>query len=241
MTFSIIAYHPKTGQTGVAVATANLAVGAVGFHVRAGVGTIVTQADPHPISGERGLRLLAETVPPEDLLRLLLLEDQGRQRRQMHVVDSHGNSAGWTGDECVSWAGHHTYPGFSVAGNMLVGSGTLEAMVASYQSGGDRPFAERLLTALESGQAAGGDKRGRQSAALYVVSTEVYADLDLRVDDHANPVSELRRVYQESQKPYYVAFRQTMPTSRQPDGIYDPVTIEEVVKRAQAAAGEEKK
>jgi len=227
MTFSIIAGDPRTGQLGIAVSTANLAVGAVGYHARAGVGLIATQADPHPILGFKGLRLLAEEIEPETVLDILLKSDAGRARRQIHLIDSQGKTAGYTGD-CVDWAGHQPYSGFSVAGNMLVGEETVTAMAATYQSHMQAPLPERLMLALEAGQAAGGDKRGRQSAALYVVSTELYADIDLRVDDHADPIAELRRLYQESQKPYYVAFRQIMPTQANPAGIYDPKLIDEI-------------
>jgi uncharacterized Ntn-hydrolase superfamily protein len=128
----------------------------------------------------------------------------------------------------VDWAGHQTFAGFSVAGNMLVGEKIIMSMAEEYQANMNMSFPERLLLALEAGQAAGGDKRGRQSAALYVVGNEEYADLDLRVDDHEYPVAELRRIYEESQKPYYLAFREIMPTKENPHGIYDPSMIEEI-------------
>lgn len=227
MTFSIVALDQKTGKLGTAVSTANLAVGAVGYQAQAGIGIIATQHDPHPILGFRGLRFLAEGVSAEDVIELLLKNDEGRSRRQIHLVDCDGNTVGWTGD-CVDWAGHKTFNGFSVAGNMLVGEETIIAMAEEYQANINVPFPERLLLALEAGQEAGGDKRGRQSAALYVVGKEEYADLDLRVDDHEYPVAELRRIYQESQKPYYLAFRKIMPTEANPHGIYDPAMIEEI-------------
>lgn len=230
MTFSIVAGNPETGELGVAVSTANLAVGAVGYQALAGVGLIATQADPHPILGLRALRLLAEKLEPEDVLNMLLKQDAGRLRRQIHLVDGRGQTAAYTG-ECVDWAGHRTYPNFSVAGNMLVSEETILAMAETYHAGPQAPFPERLVQALEAGQAAGGDKRGRQSAGLYVISTEPYADIDLRVDDHPDPVAELRRLYAEAQKPYYVAFRQIMPTHKKPAGIYDPDQIEEIAAR----------
>ena len=230
MTFSIVACDSETGELGVAVSTANLAVGAVGYQAQAGVGLIATQADPHPILGFRALRLLAEKLEPEDVLNMLLKQDAGRLRRQIHLVDSRGRTAGYTGD-CVDWAGHRTYPNFSVAGNMLVGEETILAMAEAYQRAQQAPFPERLVQALEAGQAAGGDKRGRQSAGLYLISTEPYAAIDLRVDDHPDPVAELRRLYTEAQKPYYVAFRQIMPTHQKPAGIYDPDQIEAIAAR----------
>jgi uncharacterized Ntn-hydrolase superfamily protein len=227
MTFSIIAVDTRTSQMGVAVSTANLAVGAVGYQARAGVGLIATQADPHPILGYKGLRLLAEGIDPGMALDILLKDDTGRLRRQIHLIDANGNTTGYTGD-CVDWAGHQPRQGFSVAGNMLVGEETLTAMVAAYQINMKESLPERLMRALEAGQAAGGDKRGRQSAALYVVSTEVYADIDLRVDDHADPIVELRRLYEESKKPYYATFRKIMPTQTNPAGIYDPKLIDKI-------------
>lgn len=229
MTFSIIARDPDTGASGIAVSTCNLAVGAVGYQAQAGVGVVATQADPHPILGYRALRLLAEELNGEDVIDLLLKHDQGRTRRQIHLVDGSGHTAGYTGPDCVDWAGHRTYPNFSVAGNMLVSEEPLQTMAEAYQANLDHELVERLVRALEAGQAAGGDKRGRQSAALFVTSTEVYADVDLRVDDHANPVAELRRLYAESKKPYYAAFRKIMPTREHPSGIYEPERIKQIL------------
>ena len=227
MTFSITALDQKSGALGVAVSTANLAVGAVGYQIRADVGSVLTQADPHPIMGYRALRLLSEGLTAQNVLDLILHYDEGRSRRQVHLVDTSGNTAGWTGD-CGDWAGHKTHQNFSVAGNMLVGESTLQAMVDSYLATDGKIIAERLILALEAGQEAGGDKRGRQSAALYVIGSEEYADIDLRVDDHFDPVKELRRIYEESKKPYYAAFRIIMPTRGNPFGIIDPVLISEI-------------
>lgn len=210
MTFSIIARDPNTQEIGIAVSTANLAVGAVGYFVKAGVGVVATQAEPHPIMAQKGLLLLEEGTTAQETLEIMLSADAEKHRRQTHLLDRNGETAARTGD-CVGWAGHKTYENLSVAGNMLVGEAPLLAMVEKYQASVECVFGERLLRALEAGQAAGGDKRGKQSAALYVVSTEPYADIDLRVDDHHDPVRELIRLYQESQKQYYLEFRQRIP------------------------------
>jgi uncharacterized Ntn-hydrolase superfamily protein len=221
MTFSIVGWDIETGMTGTAASTANLAIGAVGYNIKANVGAVATQADPHPILGNKLLRLLEEGVSATDALEVLLKNDKEKHRRQIHLVDCAGQTAAWTGDCCVEWAGHIIHPGFSVAGNMLVSAKPIQAMAEAYIASQDFPFPERLLQALEAGQAAGGDKRGRQSAVLFVVNTESYGLTDLRVDDHRDPVAELRRIFEESKKPYYVAFRKTMPTNVNPDGLYD--------------------
>lgn len=220
MTFSIIARDEKSGAFGIAVSTANLAVGAVGYSAKAGVGIIATQADPHPIMAQNGLRMLDEGFSAEDTLRILLQEDSDKIRRQIHLLDCEGRAAAWTGD-CVDWAGHHVFDGFSVSGNMLVGEATILAMAATYSAVKHVGFGDRLLSALQAGQAAGGDKRGKQSAALYIVSTQPYADIDLRVDDHSEPIAELLRIYEESQKPYYVDFRRRLPKTTLPHGDDD--------------------
>jgi uncharacterized Ntn-hydrolase superfamily protein len=237
MTFSIVAWDAATAMTGVAVSTKHLAVGALVPFAQTGVGAIATQGLTNPLLGVRGLKLL-ETYDAATTLEILLRDDEGREHRQLHLVDRQGNAAGWTGRDCLDWSGHQSFPGFSVAGNILVGEATIQAMAKTYQttiaSGETRAeppvsFAERLLLALEAGQAAGGDRRGRQSAALYVVSTELYPDLDLRVDDHPDPVAELRRLFGESQQDYYTSFRQSLPTRSQPAGSFSRDLVETLV------------
>ena len=221
MTFSIVAWDPSTGMTGVAVATKHLAVGALVPHAKAGIGAIATQAQTNPMLGIRGLRILerrtaAESIydetPADAVIEVLLRDDDCRNERQVHLVDHNGRTAAWTGSECVDWAGHFTFENFSVAGNMLVSQDTLLAMAETYQYAQQEEFCDRLIRALEAGDAAGGDKRGRQSAALYVMHNEVYPHLDLRVDHHANPVAELRYLFEESRKEYYQSFRRSMPS-----------------------------
>lgn len=238
MTFSIVAWDPATGMTGVAVATKHLAVGALVPHAKSGVGAIATQAQTNPLLGIRGLRILEnrtasesifDETPADAVLGLLLQDDDDRQQRQVHLVDHNGHTAAWTGRDCVDWAGHLTFPNFSVAGNMLVGEQTLQAMAAAYQAKQGMEFCERLLQALEAGDAAGGDKRGRQSAALYVVHNEVYPYLDLRVDHHGNPVAELHYLFEESRKDYYQSFRQTMPSHSQRPRAAEPTWLNRAI------------
>ncbi|WP_036481448.1 DUF1028 domain-containing protein [Myxosarcina sp. GI1] len=216
MTFSIVAWDETTRMTGVAVATKHLAVGALVPHAKANIGAIATQAQTNPLLGILGLQLLqqAETTTPQEIIDTLLNDDKDRQQRQLHLVDRYGHTAAWTGKNCVDWAGHFTFPNFSVAGNMLVGERTLTAMADAYQAKAGMEFCERLLQALEAGEAAGGDKRGRQSAAIYVVHQDDYPHLDLRIDHHDNPIAQLRYLFEESRKDYYQSFRQSMPTKR---------------------------
>jgi uncharacterized Ntn-hydrolase superfamily protein len=220
MTFSIVAWDPKTGKTGVAVATKHLAVGALVPHARSGVGAIATQAQTNPLLGLWGLDLLERQQATESpfseasaevVLGWLLENDGDRHQRQVHLVDHRGHTAAWTGGDCVGWAGHRTFSHLSVAGNMLTGPEVLEAMAQAYQHHGDKDFSDRLLLALEAGERAGGDKRGKQSAALYVMDQDPYPYLDLRVDHHVDPIACLRTLHNEAHKDYYQSFRQTMP------------------------------
>ncbi|WP_346291390.1 DUF1028 domain-containing protein [Sphaerothrix gracilis] len=230
MTFSIVAWDAVTGMTGVAVATKHLAVGALVPHAKAGVGAIATQAQTNPLLGIRGLQFLERgRHGAESVLQRLLLEDADHEQRQVHLVDRCGQTAAWTGRECVGWAGHFTFPHFSVAGNMLVGEAVLLAMATAYEQAETAPFCDRLLLALEAGDTAGGDKRGRQSAALYVMDTEVYPHLDLRVDHHAQPIVTLRSLYEESSKDYYQSFRQSMPSEQHKVLALESAWLEEAV------------
>lgn len=221
MTFSIVAWDFETQMTGIAVATKHLAVGSLVPHAKASVGAIATQAQTNPLLGIHGIQLLeqriasegtSEEISVEEIIHLLLENDSEAEGRQLHLVDHTGQTAAWTGKDCVDWAGHLTFPGFSVAGNMLVGEAVLTAMAEAYQAKAGMEFSERLLQALEAGERAGGDKRGRQSAAIYVMNQDVYPHLDLRVDHHQDPIAQLRFLFEESRKDYYQSFRQTMPS-----------------------------
>jgi uncharacterized Ntn-hydrolase superfamily protein len=238
MTFSIAARDEDTGAFGVAVSTKFFGVGSLCPFVEAGVGAVATQAFVNPTFGPRGLRLLAERLSAQEVLDCLIASDEGREHRQLHVVDRLGRAAVWTGRETVAWAGHSSHAGFSVAGNMLVGERVIGAMAEAYEANRGIELAERLLRALEAGQAAGGDKRGRQSAALRIATTEEYPHLDIRVDDHLDPVVELRRLFEESKKEY-LPFKQFLPTRARPAGVYDRALIDRLIAE-QAARDRER-
>jgi uncharacterized Ntn-hydrolase superfamily protein len=192
-TFSIVARDPGTGAFGVAVSTARPNVGSlVPFVSRRGA--IATQGRVNTDLGRRGLALLEQGVPIQVGLRALLETDPDREIRQVHGLDGEGAFC-HTGANCVPWCGHREGPGFTVAGNMLTGPEVIQAMAEAFGAAEERELADRLLLALEAGQAAGGDKRGRQSAALLVASAEPRMYHNLRVDEHADPVAELRRIY----------------------------------------------
>lgn len=195
MTFSIVAHCSRTGQLGVAVSTAVPAVGALCPYVRAGVGAVSTQSWVNPYLAIEALDLMQDGKSAPQALDMALSRDEAKGLRQIGVVDAMGRAAAWTGESCTQWQGHTVGEHFSVQGNMLVSEATTAAMAAAFRGSEPLELAERLLVAMEAGQAAGGDKRGRQSASLKVFGQEDYALLDLRVDEHAHPVAELRRVY----------------------------------------------
>jgi uncharacterized Ntn-hydrolase superfamily protein len=195
MTFSIVARCPETGHLGVAVSSAVPAVGAMCPYVRYQAGAVSTQSWVNPYLALKALDLMALGVCAEEALEFVLKTDQSKQLRQIGIVDAKGSSASWTGKDCTEWAGHITGHDFAIQGNMLVDGETLTGMQQAFLQSRHSELAERLLLALEAGQRAGGDKRGRQSASLKIYSTEDYALWDLRVDEHAQPVEELRRIY----------------------------------------------
>lgn len=200
-TYSIAACDLEAGQWGVATQSKFLAVGSIVPWAEAGAGAIATQALANPRYGPDGLALLREGASAAEVVARLTEADDGRDDRQLGVVDARGGSATYTGAGCLDWAGGLTGPGYAAQGNILVSEGTVGALVAAYEGAAGRPLAERLLEALAAAQAAGGDRRGQQSAALLVVEREGgYGGLtdvvvDLRVDDHAAPVPELARLY----------------------------------------------
>ncbi len=201
MTFSIVALDPKTKALGVAVSTAIPAVGSAVPHVEPEIGAIATQAETSTFYGVDGLNLLKQGLSPKAALDKMLLQDEHRERRQVIIIDAEGKTAAFTGQETTEWKGHLFGKDHVVAGNILSGSQVLEAMTVAFQLE-TGTLAERLLKALESGQEAGGDKRGRMSAALKVAGRRWKKEscplLDLRVDAHHDPVKELRRVYNDS-------------------------------------------
>ncbi len=234
MTWSIVARDPASGAFGVAVTTKFFAVGALCPHAMGGIGALATQALVNPTWGPRGLALLREGAAAQTVLDQLVASDDGRATRQLHLVDSQGRIAQHTGNDCIGWCGHLAGNGFSVAGNMLAGEAVISATAQSFANSA-KPFAERLIDALDAGQAEGGDKRGKQSAALIIYGTEDYPELSLRVDDHAEPLTELRRLYDMSQG-RFAAFRKFMATRANPSGIYDRAVIEAEAQRLEAQA-----
>lgn len=220
MTFSIAARCPQTGMVGVAVSTAVPAVGAVCPFAAPGAGAVATQSWVNPYLGIDGLQLLREGRTAQETLEQLLAGDPGRDMRQLGIVDSSGNSVAYTGKSCTTWAGELTGDGYSIQGNMLTGGDTLAAMQDSFRGSESEALAERLVRVLEAGQAVGGDKRGRQSAAVKVYAAEEYPFLDLRVDEHDDPVAELRRVYEVALR-QMLPFVEMMPTRHDPIGGHD--------------------
>jgi uncharacterized Ntn-hydrolase superfamily protein len=235
MTWSIIARNGETGHFGVAVATRFFAVGALVPHVKAGVGAVATQALINPFYGIDGLRLLAQGKSPTEVVAIVTGADSGRNHRQVHMIDAQGRIAAHTGAECIDWCGHVAGSDVSVAGNMLAGRAVIEDTLASYQANSSLPFARRLITALRAGEAAGGDKRGKQSAALVIYGEEDWPDLDLRVDDHSDPLAELDRLERVSRE-RFVHFRRFMPGRRNPVGVTDRNTIEKGIAESLAAS-----
>lgn len=218
MTFSIVGRCARTGQLGVAVSTKVPAVGMLCPFARPGAGAIATQSFVNPYLGADGLDLLARGLGAQETLDRLVADDPGREVRQLGIVDREGRSAAFSGRECVGWFGHQTGADFAAQGNMLVGAETVTALAETFAAHPETELPERLLRALEAGQAAGGDKRGRQSAALYVVKHETaYAFVDLRVDEHPDPVAELRRVF-EVAKAELLPFIERLPTRENPLG-----------------------
>jgi uncharacterized Ntn-hydrolase superfamily protein len=234
MTWSIIARDSATDQIGIAVATKFFAVGARVPHIAAGIGAIATQALVNPYYGIDGVKLLREGKSPHDIVATLIAGDDGRESRQLHVMDASGRIAAYTGKDCVEWCGHLAGDGFSIAGNMLAGAQVLDETAKAYVTNRDLPFPRRLITALRAGEAAGGDKRGKQSAALLIHAREEWSALDLRVDDHADPLAELERLERISRE-RWVHFSKFLPTRENPAGITDRATIDAGIEQALAS------
>jgi uncharacterized Ntn-hydrolase superfamily protein len=200
-TYSIVACNLDRAQWGVATQSKFLAVGSVVPWAEAHVGAIATQSYANPQYGPDGLALLRQGLPARDVVERLTDADEGRDQRQLGVVDSRGGAATFTGSECHDWAGGRTGDGYAAQGNILVSAETVDALAETFESNSGQPLAERLLDCLDAAQAAGGDRRGQQSAALLVVEKDAgYAGLsdvvvELRVDDHERPLEELRRIY----------------------------------------------
>ncbi len=200
-TFSIVGCDLGSGQWGVGVQSKFLAVGAIVPWAEPHVGAVATQAYANPRYGPEGLALLRSGLSAEEAVARLTAADEGRDHRQVGVVDREGRSATFTGSDCHDWAGGRTGLCYAAQGNILVSEATVDSLASAFESSAGRPLAERLLDCLGAAQAAGGDRRGRQSASLLVVEQEGgYGGLsdvvvDLRVDDHPEPIAELGRLY----------------------------------------------
>jgi uncharacterized Ntn-hydrolase superfamily protein len=199
-TYSIAACDLDAGQWGVATQSKFLAVGSVVPWAEPSVGAIATQAYANPRYGSEGLVLLREGLSAEEVVERLTSADEGREERQLGIVDAQGRSASFTGKECLDWAGGRTGPSYAAQGNILFSAETVAAIADTFEAS-KGPLVERLLDSLDAGQAAGGDRRGQQSAAILVVERDGgYAGLsdtvvELRVEDHERPLQELRRLY----------------------------------------------
>ncbi|MEO7336139.1 MAG: DUF1028 domain-containing protein [Caldimonas sp.] len=232
MTWSIIA-RDGAGRFGIAIASRFLAVGSLCAHTRRGGGAAATQALLNPLYGPAALDRLAAGEASAHVVEAVTAADAGRGQRQLHVLGAEGPGAAHTGDECIGWCGHQVHDGFSVAGNMLAGPEVVDATVRAYLDAAGRSLAERLLAALAAGEAAGGDKRGKQAAALRIQGDEDYLDLDLRVDDHEEPVAELQRLHAKSLErlqPFVAA----LAGRHDPVGVIDRREIEARVARFHA-------
>jgi uncharacterized Ntn-hydrolase superfamily protein len=209
-TFSLVARCPKTFSLGVCTSSATPAVRSRVPHVETGIGAIATQANTNILYGINGLKLLKKDFPPQAALETLLTEDHDRETRQVIIIDKHGRTAAFTGEETIGWKGHIIGKDYVVAGNMLVGSRVIEAMAQTFD-GSKGKLAERLMRALEAGQEAGGDKRGKTSAALVVAIEEQKGPgsfIDLKVDRHQNPIEELRRTFEVFKEAFLGSFQQ---------------------------------
>jgi uncharacterized Ntn-hydrolase superfamily protein len=238
LTFSIAARDPRSGMLGVATSSKALAAGSMVPYVRRGAGAIASQSFVNPYLGIDGLVLLEQGLPAERAVEHLIEGDPGREMRQLGIVDINGRTAAYTGERCIPWAGHVLGGGYVCLGNILTGERVVQAMAKEFERTVGEELPERLLQALEAGQAAGGDRRGRQSAGIYVIAGEEYPWCDIRVDDHEDPVRELRRIFEvwlREEVPYLQA------SPRRDDFIphWDVVThirnqIEEQLDEAQA-------
>lgn len=224
MTWSILA-RTADGRFGAAIASRFFAVGALCLHSQRGLGILATQALLNPLYGPAGLARLAAGESPADVVAALTAADAGRAQRQLHVLGAHGPGAAHTGSACIDGCGHQLHDGFSVAGNMLAGPQVLQATADAFVASDGRPLAERLIIAMLAGEAAGGDKRGKQSAALLIQGDEDRAELSLRVDDHADPLPELQRLWAVSLQRFQ-PFLSCLPGRHDPVGELDRDRIE---------------
>lgn len=223
MTWSILARDPRSGELGVAIATRFFAVGALCPRVEGGVGALSSQALLNPMLAIRGMERLRSGEAPQAILDALVEGDAGRDSQQFHLLGPDGAVAQHTGAACVPWCGAVRAENVSVAGNMLAGPAVVADTLAAFLAAEHLPMALRLLHAMEAGEAAGGDARGKQAAALMVASKDPYPDLDIRTDDHPDPLAELRRLHAVAQE-RFVTFRSFLAGTDHP-GVFDRAVI----------------
>lgn len=233
MTYSIIARNPDSGEIGIIVASRFFACGAAVPYVGKRV-AVATQAFVNPLWGTQGRRRLEAGESAADLLAEFAARDEGAAIRQCHMLDAAGRFAAHTGADCVEWAGHKVGEFHSVAGNMLAGPAVVEDTFEAYAEADHLPMAERLLHAMRAGEAAGGDKRGRQAAGMVIHRGEEYAFLDLRVDDHSDPLAELARLLDVAGE-RYLHGRPAMPTEANFSGQSDRAPIDAAIRAAEEA------
>lgn len=224
MTWSILVREPD-GRFGVAIASRFFSVGSLCIHSQAGLGALATQALMNPLYGPQGLALLAQGLSAQAVVSALTGADAGQAQRQLHVLPARGPAAAHTGSACVGWCGHQLQANLSVAGNMLAGPRVIEATAEAFAASAEQPLALRLISAMQAGEAAGGDKRGKQSAALRIQGAQDYPELDLRVDDHPEPLDELQRLHDKSLERYQ-PFIACLATREQPAGELERSRIE---------------
>ena len=225
MTWSLLCHDPRTEAFAAIVATCNLAVGASCPFLRAGVGAVSTQSLTNRYLGPAVLDGMARGLHPAAAIEGALAGDEGRHLRQVHALDRHGRAAAWTGRHCVAWAGSRSGTGWSVAGNMLAGDAVVTDTAAAFLAQEAMPLPERMVAAMQAGEAAGGDRRGRQSAVLLLTTTEDFPDLDLRVDDHRQPLEELQRLVGLWRVQREPGLRES-PSRANPSGLLDMDAIE---------------
>ncbi len=230
MTWSVIAHDRESGLIGLAIASRFFAVGALCPWTEARVGAVSTQAMLNPLLGKIGLDWLRAGFHAADVCQMLIAGDAGRASRQVHVMDAGGATAAHTGPDCVPWCGHIAEPGLSVAGNMLAGEAVVADTLKTFKAQAGTPLVERLLAAMEAGEAAGGDKRGKQSAAIVIQGPDAYPALSLRADDHPDPLAELRRLYGVSRE-RFIAYSLSFPTPGNAAGLSDRAMADEVIAR----------
>lgn len=224
MTYSIVARDPESGALGIAVASRFFAVGSLVPYIRHNA-AFASQAFVNPMWGVEGAARLSAGESGANVMADFVLRDNGQAIRQAHLIDANGRCAAHTGAQCVDWAGHVSGDGVSVAGNMLAGERVISDTLACYQDNSSLEFTARLLVAMEAGELAGGDKRGRQAAALRIHHSQDYPALDLRVDDHADPLKELRRLHCVGQE-RLVHFASTFATATNFSGTIDRTELD---------------